>query len=564
MRVDIGRASASSAAAMVELPPPGAQRDPSEARRWWETRWFVAALILVSVVPLLYPQVPPLVDLFGHMGRYRVQLELDSSQFLQQYYGFEWAAIGNLGVDLLIMPLAPLIGLEPAVKLIVVAIPPMTVAGILWVAREVHNRLPPTALFALPFVYSHPFMFGFANYALSIALTFLAFGLWLRLGRLEKLRLRAALFVPISVVVFFAHTYGWGVLGLLCFSAEAVRQHDRGESWFRSGLNAALHASVMALPLIIMVAWRSETHGGMTRGWFDWELKLRWLEQALRDRWRWFDIGSLVLVGLVLAFALFNRRLTFSRNLLFSAFVLLVGFIVIPRTVFGSTYADMRLLPYMIAVLVLAIRFRTDMHLPTARLLAVLGLAFYLVRIAGHTVSLAIAADDQAEKLQALDHVPIGARVVSLVGEPCSRAWPLPRDSHLGAMVIVRRHGFSNDQWVMEGMNLLELEFREAGIFASDPSQIVMSDACGERRWTINVALRRLPREPFDYLWLVEPPPFDPKLVEGMRLIWRDSGSSLYRIKPDDAAPPAERLQTGMERGRPSAPPKRRSTEEVR
>ena len=86
------------------------------------------------------------------------------------------------------MPLGRLIGLEAAVKLIVLCIPPMTVAGFLWVAREVHHRIPPTAMFALPFAYSHPFMFGFVNFALSVALAFLAFGLWLHLGARKRLR----------------------------------------------------------------------------------------------------------------------------------------------------------------------------------------------------------------------------------------------------------------------------------------------------------------------------------------------------------------------------------------
>ena len=45
----------------------------------------------------------------------------------------------------------------------------------------------------------------------------------------------------------------------------------------------------------------------------------------------------------------------------------------------------------------------------------------------------------------------MGARVATLVGRACGDGWPLPRNSHLGAMVIVRRHGFSNDQWMIEG-----------------------------------------------------------------------------------------------------------------
>src|SRR5687767_4600225 len=91
--------------------------------RWWEQRWFVWLLILIAAIPLLYPTVPPLVDLPGHMGRYRVQLDLSTSPWLSRYYGFHWAPIGNLGVDLLIWPLGKLIGLEPAVKLVVLAIP---------------------------------------------------------------------------------------------------------------------------------------------------------------------------------------------------------------------------------------------------------------------------------------------------------------------------------------------------------------------------------------------------------------------------------------------------------
>ena len=57
----------------------------SRDRPWWETRWFVALVVLLAAAPLVYPRVPPLVDLFGHMGRYRVELDLDSSPWLGRY-----------------------------------------------------------------------------------------------------------------------------------------------------------------------------------------------------------------------------------------------------------------------------------------------------------------------------------------------------------------------------------------------------------------------------------------------------------------------------------------------
>ena len=43
---------------------------------WWQTRWFVVGMALASIIPLLWPTIPPLVDLPGHMGRYRVQLDI--------------------------------------------------------------------------------------------------------------------------------------------------------------------------------------------------------------------------------------------------------------------------------------------------------------------------------------------------------------------------------------------------------------------------------------------------------------------------------------------------------
>jgi hypothetical protein len=508
-----------------------AVRVTDTARPWWETRLAIVLVVLATMIPLIYPPIPPLVDLLGHMGRYRV--ELDQSPYLQRYYDYHWAAIGNLGVDLLIVPLGKLLGLEPAVKLIVMLIPPLTAAGFLWVAREVHGRIPPTVFFALPFIYGYPFLFGFVNFTLSVALAFLAFGLWLRLGRLERTTLREWLFVLISLVVFFCHTYGWGLLGLLCFSADAVRLHDRGRSWWRAGIEAALHTSVMALPIFVMLIWRSETHGGQTVDWFDWKVKWHWIYSALRDRWKWLDIGSLVAAALVFLFAIFSRKLTLSRNLAFSAIVLAVSFAIIPRIVFGSAYADMRLVPYLLAVALIAIRFRGAPDRRTAHVLAALGLLFFATRTAANTVSLGMAADDQSAKLKAIDVMPRGARVISLVGMTCKEYWPMLRNGHLGAMVIVRRDGFSNDQWLLEGVNLLDLKYTAAGYFAADPSQLVRPNRCIDPlHRMIDDSLRNLPRRDFDYVWLIDVPPYDPQTVADMKPVWRGPGSILYQTHP--------------------------------
>jgi len=409
----------------------------------------------------------------------------------------------------------------------------MTAAGFLWVTREVHGRVPPTAFFALPFITGYPFLFGFVNFALAVALAFLAFGLWLRLGRLERTTVRGWLFVPISLILFFCHTYGWGLLGLMCFSADAVRLHDRGRTWWRAGLEAAMHTSVMALPLLVMLIWRGETHGGQTVDYFNWKVKWRWIYSALRDRWKWFDIASLIVPALVFIYALFSRKLELSRNLAFSAIVLAVAFVFLPRIVFGSAYADMRLVPYLMAVGLLAIRFRGPPARTMAQVLAVIGLLFFATRVVANTVSLKMAADDQTAKLKAIDLMPRGARVISLVGMTCQEYWPLLRNGHLGAMVIVRRDGFSNDQWLLEGVNLLDLKYRAAGYYAADPSQLVRPNHCLDPlHRMVDDSLTRLPRKDFDYVWLIDVPSYDPETVADMQPVWRGPGSILYKTQP--------------------------------
>lgn len=524
----------------MSIPSPPNTAPLTRPKFWWETRWFVAAVILLSMVPLLYPPIPPLVDLMGHMGRYRVELDLHSSRSLQHFYSYEWAIVGNLGVDLLVWPLGKLIGLEPAVKLITILIPPMTVGGMLWVAREVHYRLPPTVMFALPFAYGHHFLFGFLNYALSMAFAFLAFGLWLRLGRLGKSKLRGALFVPIGIVVWLTHAFGWGMLGLLAFSAEAVRQHDKGHGWIMSAPRAAFHCLSLAVPLLLMIAWR-EGAGGQTTDWFNWDVKGRWIEMALRDRWRDFDRYSVWAVGLVFLLAIVHPRLTFSRMLFFTFLVLGAAFALLPRIIFGSAYADMRLVPFGIAVALLAIRFKRETTPRLARLLAFAALAFFLVRTASVTVSMAMAANDHKRQLEALDHVPMGARVVSMVGLSCKdRGWPMWRNAHLGGMVVVRRHGFSNDHWQTPGAKLLTVIYEPAGYWKYDPSNLVRDPRCrlGSAH-PVEPMLRAFPRKAFDYLWMIDPPSFDPRLLGDAQKVWEGpSGSALYRLNAQPATQP--------------------------
>jgi hypothetical protein len=496
---------------------------------WWQRPALLWLAVALSVVPLLWPQIPPLTDLPGHIGRYRVMLGTDAD-VLGQWYRFEWRLVGNLGVDLLVYGLAPLIGLEPAVKLAVIATVALFAAGTLWVSREVHGAVTPFAWFALPLAYAFPLHFGFVNYWLAMALALNGLALWLRLGRQRRIGLRAALFVPIACLVWLTHLMGWAALCLMIFPAEVARQREAGRLWPEAVLRGGIGCLPLALPLVLLVAWRSDSGSGMTGRYF--ERKLDWLVAALRDRWMPWDVASgVLLIGLIVV-GLRDRHIARSWMLTGVAALFALAYLLLPFVLLNSAYADMRLAPFVLLFALLAMRPSAEMPSRVLGVLALLGAAFFVARTAGTTISFWQFDRSWQRQLVALDHIPRGARLLTLVGEPCRMDWARSRLVHLPSIALARRAAYANDQWLIDGSALLTVTAPQMRPFVNDPSQMVLPAGCrsaDKRR--INVALAAIPRGSFDYLWLIDPPAHDARLRDGMAPVWREGTSVLYRIE---------------------------------
>jgi hypothetical protein len=485
--------------------------EPTQAeapRPFWAHPALLVWLVLAAAIPLLWPETPPLIDLPGHIGRYRIQLGIDESASLARYYDFDWALIGNLGVDILIEPLARIFGLELAVKLIVTTIPMVTVAGLLLVAREIHGQVPPTAFFALPLAYSYPFQFGFVNFALSMALALLAFALWLRMGRSGRLGLRAAVFVPISCLIWVCHTFGWGLLGLLAYAGEVAEERDRrGKSRLSAFLTGGLHCLPLALPFLLMLLWRSGSVAGVTADWFNWEAKGRWIIGILRERWEGWDRASAILVIALPLLAIVQIGFRLRHAAVLALFVMLLIFTLMPRVLLGSAYADMRLAPFIFAVAVIGLRPKGWVERRLSGALAVAGIAFFAARLAVTTTVFADIDRVWRGQLAALDHVAPGSRVLVQVNVACWHAWHSDRTDHIGSFAIVRRDAFTNDQWAMPGAQLVRVRYFGGAPFIVDPSQMQRPPYCrAHGETTLDITMKRIPAGGFDYLWMINLP----------------------------------------------------------
>jgi len=92
---------------------------PSAAAGRLSPGWFCLAflaLYLLTALPILRAELPPLVDYPNHLARMHVLIEQPRSQALQQYYAIHWAPLPNLAMDLTVPALARIMPLDWAAK----------------------------------------------------------------------------------------------------------------------------------------------------------------------------------------------------------------------------------------------------------------------------------------------------------------------------------------------------------------------------------------------------------------------------------------------------------------
>jgi hypothetical protein len=496
--------------------------------------WLPAVVALVIALPLLLPPILPLADLGGLMGRYAIQLDAGRDARLAQWYSFTWQLIPNLGADVLVQALAPLMGLEPTVRAIAFAAAFLQALGILATSRAIHGRITPFAIVALPFVYAHSFLYGFLNFVLSLGLVWCSLALWVKMSREEQPRKRWLAFALIATIVWTCHLVGWGLLCIAAGSQEFVRQYER-----KGGLFAAAAASILPLTcflvpwLVKFLTFAPPTGSGRSTGFFLLGDKLLKIARVFRDQWFSFDLVSVAVILGLLVWSWVSPWTRLNRGLMLAAAVTALAVIVVPSRLMGSFFADQRLLEPMFLFALLAIGFAPRAPAKLVPALFTAAILFAGARLAANAVSLWQLGTRSANDLAVLEAVPRGSQMVNFRAWRCPPPfpWAIDRRTHLGGYAIARRHAFSNDQWQVPGAQLLHIHNPAAGEFTHEDSEIAYETACQGQPGIVAKAAQVPPTIP--YLWIV----WDtaPKALAGWQPVARNGGSVLYRRRSDIA-----------------------------
>lgn len=505
---------------LVEPRGAGGARDP---------RGEVALIVLLSALaalPAILAPVLPLTDLGGHVGRYAVQLDAGRSEVMRNWYSFEWGLLPNLGVDLLVQVLAPLMGLEPAVHLIVGSIPPLTVSGMLLLSRAAHGRIGVQALYALPLAIALPYLYGFVNFALAIALAYHAAALWIALE--PRPALRTALFVPIGFLLWLCHLVGWAVFSLIAGMTALAAGWRGGKGVIGTAVSTSLMTAPLLLgPIVGMLLQHPATETVPLLANNDAPRKISWLVMALTDRWLPWDAAGTAIIAFVLYISLRTRGFAVNAGLMAAALALLALYLLMPDTIMGSRFADMRLGPVILALFLIALAPGPLVDPRLTRWLLIGGLMFGAARLATNTASMVISGRQFAETLTAIEAAPRGVNLVSLYVDECE-VWNTDRRRHIMGYGLARRHLFDNGQWQLPSGQLISIHNPRLAPFDKDPSAITFLKPCGELP-AVSDVVAVVPRR-VRYLWVIR---IDPNTnFPGWEPLRRTADSVLYRRLP--------------------------------
>ena len=197
-----------------------------------------------------------------------------------------------------------------------------------------------------------------------------------------------------------------------------------------------------------------------------------------------------------------SRLFVRHRGLAFAALLLLGIYAIMPGTLLGSAFADMRLVPIVLTFFLIAARPAPGASRAFVSGLTIAGLVFAGARLGGNAISLSLQDRQFRQALSVLEHVPRDTNLLTFQVKRCGAApWAMDRRNHLSGYALARRHAFDNLQWELPSGQLLRIHNEAARPFDRAPGYAVYDRPCGP---SIGLAgrLRTVPSG-IEYVWII-------------------------------------------------------------
>lgn len=214
-----------------------------------EDRLMALALVVGAGLMLAFP-LGLGHDYPNHLARVHIEAHLAHTPALAEAYRLVWGNIPDLAMDLVLPPLARLIGTVPAGALFNALAVTLLPLGAWVLARRWHGRATPATLLAALVPFGALLAWGFMNYVFALGAALLLFAAWSGLTPGWR---RSLLFSILATGLYFAHLLAFLALGYLVLAWEGGRLIGRPD-WPRAALARLVVDGPAFLPGLLLLA----------------------------------------------------------------------------------------------------------------------------------------------------------------------------------------------------------------------------------------------------------------------------------------------------------------------
>jgi len=495
----------------------------------------VAAIVVVAICPVLLVALPAMPDYPNHLARMYV-LAAAGTPDANPFYEVSRTLYPNLAMDLIVPPLARILGVEAASKVFLIASQLLIVSGAIALELAVKRRHEISGLAAVMLLYSLPFAWGFLNFQFGLGVALWGLAVW-EFMRGRSIALQLGVHSFFVTALYLAHLFALGLYAATLGFIELSRFDGLRQGGVR-------RLAILCAPMLAVFAVLLGPGDRVGNGATEWEFasKLRSIFRALNGYSA--ELAAVEAAALIaLCYVLFRTgRLSLSRSgfWLAGGFVLL--FLATPYRLLGTAYVDVRV--PIAALLILPAYTMISITGRVAALAIAVPIGVALINVAV-TSAVWLSYQDDYAKLKA-SFTLLDRPSLVLVGHSTDgpeRLLELPM--HHAPTLAVSAKALVTTLYALPGIQPINVvkEYRNQAIteiiyYSPVPLSILATVATGTNDLRVPRFLRHWTNE-FDYLYLVGPRIANP-LPGRIEELTGGKLFTMYRISPTQTPPSPE------------------------
>jgi hypothetical protein len=306
------------------------------------SRLVVFLLLALSIGPVFAVDVPAMRDYPNHLAVMSV-LSRSGTDAANPFYQVAWTFNTNLAMEVVVPPLAQLIGLGAAGKTFLLLSQLLVIGGAMAIERVVKGRFELSPLAAALFLYNLPFAWGFLNFEFGFGVALCAIAAWLAMEDRAPFA-RACAHCIFVVILFVAHLLALGIYGVTL----GVHQLWRLRSGRASVRQTLVDMSVLAAPAVVVLGAmlvREHAVGGAANA-TEWrfDLKPQWIFEVMNGYSFPLSVAGMVLI--IFAALVLARRgyLKFAKSGAWIAAGFAILYVAMPNRLMDTVFDDVRII----------------------------------------------------------------------------------------------------------------------------------------------------------------------------------------------------------------------------